>query len=212
MLAGVITIPNESEPNMSILAKSVIGLVLAVALVVAVWLIRPVFIDTQVDETFPVVAVSEPAAPAAEPTADPVPTGTAADDAGAKVVTATEVPAEEATANTPVAVTTGQFVGADDRHSGEGDATIYDLSDGSRVLRLENFEVTNGPDLRVYLAPVDRDGQPDLHEGEVNLGRLKGNIGNQNYDIPADFDVDQPLAVVIYCQAFHVDFAIASLA
>lgn len=209
---------------MSTPVKSIAALVVVVVLAVAVWLIRPLFVDTEVDEAFPVSAAASatPAATAEDATAFPlsagadVPDDMTQEEVEAQIVAAAQEPAVEETedmpAEEPAVVTNGAFVGEDSAHQGQGDATIYELADGNNVLRLENFEVTNGPDLRVYLAPLDADGQPDLHEGAVNLGRLKGNIGNQNYDIPADFDVDQDLAVVIYCQAFHVTFATAAIA
>ena len=106
----------------------------------------------------------------------------------------------------------GTFQDADSAHKGEGSARIYQLTDDSRLLRFEDFEVTNGPDLRVLLvehaAPTTR---ADLDEGYVELDRLKGNIGDQNYEIPDDIDLSNYHSVVIYCKPFHVLFAVASL-
>jgi len=81
-----------------------------------------------------------------------------------------------------------------------------------RGLRFENFQVTNGPDLYVYLAvhPEPRSRQ-DVAPGYVSLGKLKGNIGAQNYEIPAGTDLAKYRSVVIYCQPFHVVFATATL-
>jgi hypothetical protein len=111
----------------------------------------------------------------------------------------------------PVVVLQGQFKDADSFHKGSGKATIYQLPDGSHVLRLEEFSVTNGPDLHVLLAgnpaPTGRD---DLGE-YLDLGSLKGNMGNQNYEIPADADLSQFESVVIYCIPFHVVFSTATL-
>lgn len=113
-------------------------------------------------------------------------------------------------AETWTAVSTGTFTGADDFHQGEGVATIYQLGD-QRVLRFEEFEVTNGPDLHVILSsspnPTARDGLGEY----INLGMIKGNIGSQNYEIPADVDLSQYQSIVIYCQPFHVVFATAVL-
>ena len=109
-----------------------------------------------------------------------------------------------------VVVGEGQFVDADSFHLGEGSATIYQQGDQS-VLRFEDFSVTNGPDLHVLLAtngaPTNRS---DLGE-YIDLGPLKGNLGNQNYEIPADVDLSQYNSVVIYCMPFHVVFSVASL-
>lgn len=111
----------------------------------------------------------------------------------------------------PVLLKSGQFEDADSFHQGAGDARIYQLPDGTRVLRLEEFSVTNGPDLHVLLASGDRPAsRGDLGE-YVDLGSLKGNLGNQNYEIPPDVDLDSLNSVVIYCQPFHVVFSIAPL-
>jgi hypothetical protein len=80
------------------------------------------------------------------------------------------------------------------------------------VLRLEEFDVTNGPDLHVILsknpAPTNR---VEVGNEYVDLGQLKGNQGNQNYVIPDYIDLLQYQSVVIYCVPFHVVFAIATL-
>lgn len=104
----------------------------------------------------------------------------------------------------------GRFAGADSFHQGSGQATIFQQGD-QRVLRFENFEVTNGPDLHVLLAAnPNPTGSSELGE-YIDLGSLKGNIGNQNYEIPADVDLSQYQSVVIYCKPFHVVFATATL-
>jgi hypothetical protein len=108
-------------------------------------------------------------------------------------------------------VAQGQFIGADSFHVGSGSATILQ-QDENRVLRLEEFSVTNGPDLHVILtrhpAPNSRS---DVGEDYVDLGELKGNQGNQNYDIPAGVDLSIYQSTVIYCVPFHVVFATAAL-
>ncbi len=104
------------------------------------------------------------------------------------------------------AIKTGSFRDADASHKGSGRATIYRLEDGSQVLRLEDFRVTNGPDLRVLLAshpdPASRDELTS--QGYVELAKLKGNVGNQNYEIPESVDVSAQRSVVIYCARFRV--------
>ncbi len=108
-------------------------------------------------------------------------------------------------------VARGSFVGADDFHKGSGTAVIV-RAGTQRGLRFENFQVTNGPDLYVYLAvhPEPRSRQ-EVAQGYVSLGKLKGNIGAQNYEIPARTDLAKYRSVVIYCQPFHVVFATATL-
>ena len=94
-----------------------------------------------------------------------------------------------------------------------GTATVYELGDGSRVLRFENFEVINGPQLHVWLVPPDP--VPDTVGREIpdyfDAGPLKGNIGDQNYDIPADLDLADFGSVVIWCVPFRAPFNAAPL-
>jgi len=111
------------------------------------------------------------------------------------------------------ALRSGQFNAIDGLHKGEGTAAIYRQPDGGFVLRLDPFQVTNGPDLYVYLsrypAPTD---SAQLHQaGAVEVARLKGNIGSQNYELPANVDLSQFRSVVIYCKQFNVVFSTAAL-
>lgn len=109
-------------------------------------------------------------------------------------------------------VVRGTFTDADNFHKGSGLARV--VRDGDQqVLRLEEFRVTNGPDLYVYLASHRQPrSRADVDEGFVNIGRLKGNIGAQTYAIPAGVDLARFRSVVIYCRAFHVVFSTATLA
>jgi hypothetical protein len=91
-------------------------------------------------------------------------------------------------------------------HPTMGTATVKTLDDGSRVLRLEDFETSNGPDVVVYLST----GKP-YGKDVVDLGSLKGNIGNQNYAIPSGTDLDRYDNVVIWCRRFTVAFGAAKL-
>jgi hypothetical protein len=100
----------------------------------------------------------------------------------------------------------GSFVGVNDGiHNAEGIAKVIPLQQGSNILRLENFKATNGPDLYVYL------GTDKSASDFVSLGRLKGNIGNQNYDIPGGTDLSKYNTVLIWCKAFSVLFGSAQL-
>ena len=113
----------------------------------------------------------------------------------------------------PVLLASGQFGAVDGLHKGQGNARVYRLSGGQRVLRLEEFKVTNGPDLYVYLSghAAPRNSS-QLHDGgALEVGRLKGNIGNQNYALPADVDLSKFKSVVIYCKRFSVVFSTAEL-
>jgi hypothetical protein len=98
-------------------------------------------------------------------------------------------------------------------HETRGAATIYELDGGKRVLRLTEFTTSNGPDVRVYLvAAADaRDDETVKKAGFVELGKLKGTDGDQNYDVPADLDLNKYRAVTIWCRRFSVNFGTAPL-
>ena len=105
----------------------------------------------------------------------------------------------------------GEFHNAD--KTGSGTVTLYQLADGKRVLRLTDFSVDNGPDLHVRLiAAADaRDTTSVAKTDHVELGKLKGNKGDQNYDVPADVDLGKYKVVSIWCNRFSVNFAAAPL-
>lgn len=106
---------------------------------------------------------------------------------------------------------TGSFGQIDPIHGASGTATLYVLPDGRRIVRLEDFRSTNGPELHVILtAGTEASTFADVGD-YVDLGLLKGNVGNQNYDIPADTDLDAIRSVVIYCRPFRVVFSVANL-
>ncbi len=106
----------------------------------------------------------------------------------------------------------GAFVAPDVLSDSEGTAVIYQFADNRRTLRLENFRVTNGPELRVILA---RSPNPKTAEevgtDYIDLGALIGNVGSQNYEIPAQADLSIYQSVVIYSARFGVVFSVASL-
>jgi hypothetical protein len=110
----------------------------------------------------------------------------------------------------PVLLSEGDFYGVDDFHQGSGEALIYQTPEGY-FLRLENFEVTNGPQLHVILGVDDNPYNHDTLGDYLDLGPLKGNIGDQNYVIPTDTDLSAYGSVVIYCVPFRAIFAIAPL-
>ena len=112
----------------------------------------------------------------------------------------------EATTLGSMSLAIGRFIGVNDGiHNAEGLVKVIRLDNISTILRLENFKATNGPDLYVYLATDN--SASDF----VNLGRLKGNIGNQNYDIPEGTDLSRYDTVLIWCKAFSVLFGSAKL-
>jgi Electron transfer DM13 len=111
----------------------------------------------------------------------------------------------------PATLLTGVFHSV--AHETKGTATVHRRSDGMRVLRLTDFATSNGPDVRVYLiAAADaRDDATVKQAGFVELGKLKGNKGDQNYDIPAGLDLAKYRAATIWCKRFGVNFATAPL-
>ena len=115
------------------------------------------------------------------------------------------------TAAAPVAFAAGQF--HSNAHETRGTATIYTLADGRRVLRLTSFRTSNGPDVHVYLVAASdaTDNETVKRSGFVDLGSIKGNEGDQNYEVPADVDLATHRAVTIWCKRFGVNFGTAPL-
>lgn len=105
----------------------------------------------------------------------------------------------------------GTFKGV--AHETKGTAAIHELGDGRRVLRLSEFETSNGPDLRVLLVAAGdaTDSDSVKKAGYVELGALKGNLGDQNYDVPRNLDLTRHQAVTIWCNRFSVNFGTAAL-
>jgi hypothetical protein len=100
-------------------------------------------------------------------------------------------------------------------HQTSGRATIYKSADGKKYLRLSDFATSNGPDVHVLLARTeDKALESEVVQGSldsVELGALKGNQGDQNYDLPAAVDLNKYQAVVIYCERVHAIFGLARL-
>lgn len=110
-------------------------------------------------------------------------------------------------------VAQGSFRDADRSHKGTGNATIFRIATGANVLRLTEFETTNGPDLEVWLVKASNiQSSSDVKASEwLSLGPLKGNIGDQTYIIPEGTDVSAYNSVVIWCEQFGVLFSPADL-
>lgn len=175
-----------------------IALALVIGLPVAYYLLSPLWINVQVDEGFP--------------TAMPAEVSVQATQAMSTAMAEPDTVMEEAMPEAEMTLLAqGSFY--DLFHVGGGQALVYQLADGSRILRLQDFEVDNGPDLHVYLFPNDPVTTSlgvDI-PGSFDLGKLKGNIGDQNYEIPADLDLSQFKSVVIWCEPFKVTFIAAPL-
>ena len=184
------------------------AVVLVIAGAVGWWLLSPLFISETVNEDFPFSANAQVPESMTPQQVEMVMEG----------MSMVEQPVEEAmpameAPSGPTAVKTGNFRDADSFHKGSGTATVYMVGEDQHVLRLEDFQVTNGPDLRVLLVNhADPQSRDDVEAGGyTELGSLKGNIGNQNYEIPAGFDISTASSVVIYCRPFHVVFSVAPL-
>ncbi|WP_194818440.1 DM13 domain-containing protein [Nocardia sp. XZ_19_385] len=114
----------------------------------------------------------------------------------------------------PWPLSSGRFISHE--HTTSGSLVILKLPDGSHVLRLDDLDTSDGPDLHVWLtdAPVidGRDGWGVFDDGaHLDLGKLKGNKGSQNYTIPADADLSKYTSVSIWCDRFNVSFGAATL-
>ena len=98
-------------------------------------------------------------------------------------------------------------------HETKGVATVFQLADNKKTLRLTNFQTSNGPDVHVYLvAAADAKDNDTVTKAEVvDLGSMKGNIGDQNYELPASADLAKYRAVTIWCKRFSVNFGTAPL-
>lgn len=156
----------------------------AVALPAGIYAASPLFINTTIDEPIPFAG-------------DKLMEDKSAEDANMADKNDNEMMEKELT---------GSFAGAGDGvHNAEGVAKVIYLEGESEALRLEDFRVTNGPDLHVYIA-TDKQAS-DF----VDLGRLKANNGSQNYDLPEGTDLAKYDTVVIWCKAFSVFFGGAEL-
>jgi hypothetical protein len=107
----------------------------------------------------------------------------------------------------PKELASGEFRGLE--HGASGSALLLEIGN-QRYLRFEDFETSNGPDLRVYLseAPAES-GEDSFDDSYVELGELKGNIGNQNYEIPDSVDLSRFRSAVVWCKRFSAGFAVA---
>jgi hypothetical protein len=183
-------------------------------------------VPAKADQAVPTVVMADTAAMAdqAVPTAvmadaaamadQALPTAVMADTAAtADKAMPTAVMADQVAPAAPVALTAGMFIaGSTPGHDVDGKATIYRFEDGKPLLRLEDFSATNGPDLFVVLSSSANPDQDGLKSGAyVQLEALKGNLGNQNYELPADVDLSQYKSVVIWCRTFNVVFGYATL-
>mgnify|MGYP003499503488 CR=1 FL=1 len=182
---------------------TVVGALVATG--VAYWLISPLFIDKEVIEDIPFVSKNSNIR-------EQVPDVEIRSDYGSAMMEARDHGKEmnDSMPNgEPKEVAKGTLVEV--AHEGTGDVKIITLGNNGAILRLENLDVLNGPDVRVLLSPSTYiKGKADLGD-YVELGEMKGNKGNQNYEIPTNVDVTKYNTVVIYCKTFGVVFNVAHL-
>ncbi len=200
--------------------KIIIGIiVIAIVIPLGIYTISPLFINTEINEPIPSLANEksttdfakfmamtedekfDAAKNMAEKEEDMIMKMAAKQD-----TTINETMAMNINQSTQNKALIGNFIGIDDGiHNAKGLAKILTISNGSQILRLENFKSTNGPDVHLYLS--NNKQANDF----IDLGRLKANNGNQNYKIPMDIDFNHYGYVLIWCKPFSVLFGSAQL-
>lgn len=164
----------------------------------------------------------DPTSPTAAPQtvpAETAPPQTAAPETSAPETTTTTIAAAPANSvsaalasaaatGAPVVLSRAEFFSGE--HSTTGTALVVALPDGSIVVRFEDLDTSNGPDLRVVLSP-DEASESWKYSGRTHLGELKGNIGDQNYSIESEIDLTAYKSVVIWCERFSVAFGAAAI-
>ncbi|BAN04468.1 DM13 domain-containing protein [Ilumatobacter coccineus] len=198
---------------------AVVGLAVVAYLAFGVFGIHTKFIDDEVSEDVPVFDSGAASAIVSDEvdqaTTDEMNEVMEAEQTPVEVVADEPMPDMDDEPEATPTITTvveGQFVARS--HPGSGTATVITDGTTQRFLRFEDFETDNGPDLFVYLTTASADAPADDFgvDGEfVNLGRLKGNVGPQNYEIPVDVDLAAFDTVVVWCDRFSVAFTAADL-
>ncbi len=166
------------------------GLVIGVIVGILVWFQpQKLIIDHRVDEALPAAG---------------------APSATAKGSSQADLPSTPTARRALITLAAGAFRSLG--HATSGRAAVLKLGNGRRFLRLDDLRTSNGPDLFVYLSVTPADGQRDTFDDNfVSLGRLKGNQGNQNYEIAAGVDLRRYQSVVIWCRRFTYAFGAAPL-
>lgn len=182
----------------------------AVVVVAGFLALRPdkLFVDDVVDESLSEAFASTSSAAATvttttdSQTSDSTPSSESTTTTAASASTTTRP-------SSPVVVSAGAFFGID--HSASGTATVYE-QDGDYVLRFEDdTDIQNGPDLYVWVLPTE-DYEGGTPPDYIDLGKIKGNIGGQNYELPPEFDPTLHQTVLIWCFRFSAPFAAVPLA
>jgi hypothetical protein len=172
----------------------------------------PLIARTQVQDPFPGVPAEEHALLETMQAVDPT-------QAAATYLagTPTVVPEEEQALpemEMPIIVARGEFMELDALHWARGSVTLFKQTDGSHILRFEDFEARNGPELHVLLSvhPEPRtSAQVHQGAGAIELGALSGSVGAQSYAVPGNIDLSLYNSVVLYSRAFDAVFSVANL-
>ncbi len=194
------------------------GLVVIFGLSVGLWAFQPwkLWVDDKVEEATPAGAREIAVTGGSNATAPTVPSSTAPVSTNQPTTAAPATAAPTAVASPPAppakaAPVGSSFVGID--HGTSGTLVLLQDDAGRRFVRFENLDTSNGPDLFVYLSTNPVDGPEGAFDDDyVSLGRLQGNVGSQNYEIPADVDLGAFASVVIWCDRFNSAFGAAPLA
>lgn len=183
------------------------GALLAVLAIIVVVVFQPqrLFLDDVVNEERPEAFIPTAAPNTTQPSVSiPDPLGETLEGApGESTPPQTQSPVEQLNLK-------GDFISLGN-YTTTGTAEVIPVSPTENILRLENFSTTNGPDLFVFLTKQETPDAPfSKDDPHVDLGRLKGNVGGQNYEIPADVDLSEYKTVLIYCYRFSSPFGAAT--
>ena len=188
----------------------IVGAIVAIPVIAfAWWLVSPLFLSKTVVEQFPMSASAQIPQGMTQSEAEKVMEGMAKIDMPASE----EMPEMPPEMDEPVVVASGQFRDGDSFHKGSGAVTLYRLPSDGGLVRFEGLNVTNGPDLRVLVTShPDPMTRADVHDSDyTEIGKLKGNKGDQNYAVSTDLDLSSIRSIVIYCAPFQVVFSVAPL-
>lgn len=177
--------------------RAALGTVALVAVIAGAALFQPwrLFTSSQLDEALPAAAapsvqVESPTAATRAPSGDP---------------------GRRARPPAPAVLATGAF--RSQEHTTTGTASLLNLPDGTKIIRLENLASSDGPDVKVWLSSLEAGGDWFKYRSGkyVDLGAIKATHGNQNYAVPAGTDVSALTTVVLWCDRFSVAFGSAPL-
>lgn len=197
------------------LKKIFIAIVVIIILGIAWWLISPLFLNTTVDEEFAfefgdIQLTTEQMEQMSLEEAQALQEETMEQAAQMPDTNMDEAMPMTEDDMSAANIRQGIFRDGDAVHKASGQALLVDTGE-QKVLRLENLDVTNGPDLRVLLSTSQNPTSRETLGEYIELDRLKGNKGNQNYEIDMNVDLSKYKSVVIYCKPFHVVFGVALL-